>query len=56
MTNWNKVVFEYICPSIGILISTALYSAPVKVSTQVRYEQRLNCGGTKEERKKSELL
>lgn len=30
MTNWNKIVFEYICPSIGILISTALYSAPVK--------------------------
>lgn len=30
MTNWNKIVFEYICPSIGIVISTALYAAPVK--------------------------
>mmetsp|Transcript_24147 Transcript_24147/g.56962 ORF Transcript_24147/g.56962 Transcript_24147/m.56962 type:complete len:276 (-) Transcript_24147:2449-3276(-) len=30
MTNWNKIVFEYACPTIGIFISTALYSAPVK--------------------------
>lgn len=33
MTNWKKIIFEYACPSIGIFISTALYSAPVKVST-----------------------
>jgi len=30
MTDWNKIVFEYVCPSVGILISAALYSAPVK--------------------------
>jgi len=29
MTNWKVITFEYVCPSIGILISTALYSAPV---------------------------
>ncbi len=35
MTDWKKIIFEYICPTLGVFISTALYSAPVKVSTIV---------------------
>lgn len=45
MTNWKKVIFEYVCPTLGIFISTALYSAPVKVSGIVRscfYEKRIH--------------
>ncbi|OEU18582.1 hypothetical protein FRACYDRAFT_182833 [Fragilariopsis cylindrus CCMP1102] len=30
MTDWYKIVTLYVCPSIGIVISTALYSAPAK--------------------------
>mmetsp|Transcript_19466 Transcript_19466/g.48497 ORF Transcript_19466/g.48497 Transcript_19466/m.48497 type:complete len:127 (+) Transcript_19466:71-451(+) len=30
MTDWKKIIFEYICPTLGVFISTALYSAPVK--------------------------
>jgi solute carrier family 50 (sugar transporter) len=29
MKNWNVIIFEYVCPSVGVLISSALYSAPV---------------------------
>lgn len=45
MTNWKKVIFEYVCPTLGIFISTALYSAPVKVSGIVRscfYEKTIH--------------
>lgn len=28
--DWKKIIFELVCPIIGIFISTALYSAPVK--------------------------
>ena len=45
MTNWRKVIFEYVCPTLGIFISTALYSAPVKVSGIVRsccYEKKIH--------------
>jgi len=30
MSNYKNTFFEYVCPSIGIFVSTALYSAPVK--------------------------
>jgi solute carrier family 50 protein (sugar transporter) len=29
MTDWSVIIFQYICPTIGVLISSALYSAPV---------------------------
>jgi solute carrier family 50 protein (sugar transporter) len=29
MKDWNVIIFEYVCPSVGVLISSALYSAPV---------------------------
>jgi len=29
MTNWKNITFEYVCPTIGIFVSTALYAAPV---------------------------
>ena len=38
MTNWKKITFEYVCPTIGVFISTALYSAPVKVSVYLGYQ------------------
>mmetsp|Transcript_11226 Transcript_11226/g.18056 ORF Transcript_11226/g.18056 Transcript_11226/m.18056 type:complete len:299 (+) Transcript_11226:111-1007(+) len=27
--DWNVIIFEYVCPSLGVLISSALYAAPV---------------------------
>lgn len=28
--DWNVIVFQYVCPTLGVLISSALYAAPVQ--------------------------
>jgi len=40
MTEWYKVITLYVCPSIGVVISTALYSAPVRVSIRRENERK----------------
>ena len=28
--DWYTIIFEYVCPTLGVLISTCLYAAPVR--------------------------
>mmetsp|Transcript_35561 Transcript_35561/g.36068 ORF Transcript_35561/g.36068 Transcript_35561/m.36068 type:complete len:277 (+) Transcript_35561:183-1013(+) len=41
MTEWYKVITLYVCPSIGVVISTALYSAPVRSLAQALKRKKL---------------